>query len=505
MTAKRRTMKQNKQNRLAATAERRVRRHRVTAVKTSPIEPGILRVIPLGGQNGIGEKNMIVVEYENDAVVLDCGQDLGIDLPGVNYLVPAVDYLRSIKHKLRGYIISHGHLDHIGGLPHIVPDCPAPIIGSPFTTGKVQALFEKSHGQFTPEVMTLDMEQHQHVILGVFRVELVRVTHSIPDSSAIVVDTPLGRLVNTGDFRLDPEPLDAKQSDTTRLIQLGEQGVLLLMSESTNTNKPGRTPTEHSLRQSFERVIEQAPGRVFVAVFASNMNRVQMVVDAAVRSGRKVVLDGRSMLLDAELAVRQGVLKIPKDTLIPMRRAASVPSNQLVVICTGGQGEPGAALGKMAAGEHTTIKLRRSDTVIISSTPIVGNENNYQQLGDDLALIGLKQYRHPTHELDGCGPLHVSGHGSQDEHADMIRLTRPRYLMPIYGGALHREYHRQVGRRTGLPDSQIIMAENGAVIEFSSRGLHRSTHRATYGAQPIDSNGRPVTLSATMRRIVQGA
>ncbi|MBH1980343.1 ribonuclease J [Candidatus Saccharibacteria bacterium] len=491
-------MKQNitqqTRRKLEAT-ERKVRKYRTANAAARPLAKDTLRIVPLGGQNGIGEKNMIVVEYNDDALVLDCGFALGIDLPGVNYAIPAVDYLHSIRHKLRGYVISHGHLDHIGGLMHVVPDNQAPIIGSRFTIGMVNTQFEKAHENgltYQPKTIVLDMDTHEQLQLGALSIELIRVTHAIPESSAIVVNTPVGRLINTGDFRLDPEPLDKMPTDIARLEQLGKEGVLLLMSESTNATKPGRTPTEHTLQDSFDQLIGNAKGRVFASIFSSNMNRIQMIVNAAVKYDRKVALDGRSMLTTAELAVRLGNLKIPKGTLIAMRETVSVPDNRLIVICTGGQGEPGAAMSRMSTGEHQYIKLKRGDSVVISSTPIPGNEISYQQVGDDLALIGAKQYRHTTHEVDGCGPLHVSGHGNRDEHAEMIQLTRPKYLMPIYGGPMNRQYHKDIGLQNGLGDGQIVMANNGSVIEITSGKKPSIAGKVTAGSQLVDQTGNIV-------------
>jgi len=485
--------------------DRQVRKHRITKVKSLPKLTDKLRITPLGGQNGIGEKNMIVLEYGNDAIVLDCGFELGIDLPGINYAIPATDYLESIRHKLRGYVISHGHMDHIGGLVHIVPKNPAPIFGSRFTIGMVQTQFDKANENrlhFDPDTQVVDMDTHERVRLGGMTIELVRVTHSIPESSAIVIDTPAGRIINTGDFRLDPEPLDTFPTDITRLKQLGNEGVLLLMSESTNATSQGRTPTEHTLQDSFYKLIENAKGRVFISIFSTNMNRIQMIINSAHENGRKVALDGRSMLATAELAVRLGNLKIPKGTLIAMRETASVPENQLVVVCTGGQGEPGAAMSRMAVGEHQYIKLKQSDTVVISSTPIPGNERSYQEIGNDLALIGVKQFRHPTHEIDGCGPLHVSGHGNRDESAEMIQLTKPKYFMPIYGGALNRHYHKQVALQNGLLEQNIIMAENGQVIEIDKKSAPKIVGKVTSGAHLVDQTGSIVPEIVTKDRLL---
>lgn len=485
------------------TAERAMRRYRPLKSNVHRLAVGALRIVPLGGQNGIGEKNMIVIEYENDAIILDCGFDLGIGLPGINYGIPVTDYLQTISHKIRGYVISHGHMDHIGGLVHILPKYPAPVYGSQFTLGMVQAQFEKLEGvsDFQPDLQVMNMDTHEQVRLGEFKVELIRVTHAIPESSAIVVDTPAGRLINTGDFRLDPEPLDSMPSDIARLEQLGKEGVLLLMSESTNTTKPGRTPTEHTLQDSFYELLGKTKGRTVIGVFSTNMNRVQMIINAAHHHGKKVVLDGRSMLTVAELAVRLGNLKIPKGVLIPMRQAQNIPDKQLVIVCTGGQGEPGAALSRMAAGEHRSIKLKKGDSVVVSSTPIPGNEVSYDSIGNDLAAMGATLYRHPTHEIDGSGPLHVSGHASRDEHAEMIRLTQPKYLMPIYGGALTREYHRGIGLREGIKNENIVMAQNGEVIDIDRKGPHIAG-KVTSGTILVDQTGAVVPELVTRDRLL---
>lgn len=487
------------------TIEQRVRHYQTIRGEMKSAEKGTLRIISLGGQNGIGEKNMIVLEYEDDALILDCGFELGINLPGINYAIPVSEYLETIRHKLRGYVISHGHMDHIGGLIHILPTFPAPVFGSRFTIGMVQAQFEKAAENglnVVPDCRVMDMDNHQRIQLGRLTIELLRVTHAIPESSAIVVDTPVGRVINTGDFRLDPEPLDAMPSDIARLKQLGDEGVLLLMSESTNTTKSGRTPTEHTLQDSFYELIAKTKGRLFVAVFSTNMNRVQMTINAAYHNGRKVALDGRSMMATAELAVRLGNLKIPKGTLISMRDAAALPDDKLVVICTGGQGEPGAALSRMSVGEHQYMNLKKGDSVVVSSTPIPGNEQSYLQVGDDLTRLGVTLFRHPTHDIDGCGPLHVSGHAARDEHAEMIQLTRPRYLMPIYGGVLNRSYHRQIGTLQGMSSQNIIMIENGQVVELDKGSAPKITGKVTSGAHLVDQTGNVVPGIVTKDRLL---
>lgn len=468
-------------------------KHHEHQVETIPrLQPERLRVTILGGLEEIGEKNMSVIEYGNDAIVVDCGFDLSVDLPGVNFAIPATNYLETIKDKIRGYVITHGHMDHTGGLPYIVPKYPAPIYGSHFTVGMVQKQFEnvQENGiDFVPDVVEMHMDNHDRMVIGPFTIECVRITHSIPDASSVIIDTPVGRIVNTGDFRLDPEPLDQKPSDIARLKQAGDDGVLLLMSESSYTFSPGRTPTEHTLQKSFDDIFASTQGRIFVAIFSTNMNRIQMIINSAANAGRKVAFDGRSMMWVAELAVRLGNLKIPKGTVVPMREAPNVKDDQLVVICTGGQGEPNAALQRMSIGEHKHIKLKAEDTVIVSSTPIPGNEIRYAQIGHDLATLGVKTYRQPTHEVDGCGPLHVSGHARRDEHKEMIEMIRPKWLLPHHGGMLDRKYHAEIAVETGMNRNQVILAKNGSIIEFDKDGRMYDGLEAPAGAVLVDQTG----------------
>lgn len=456
------------------------------------LQPERLRITILGGLEGIGEKNMSVIEYGNDAIVVDCGFDLSVDLPGVNFAIPATNYLETIKDKIRGYVITHGHMDHTGGLPYVVPQYPAPIYGSHFTVGMVLKQFEnvQENGiDFEPEVVEMHMDNHQRVVIGPFTIECLRITHSIPDASSVIIDTPVGRILNTGDFRLDPEPLDHKPSDVERLKQAGQEGVLLLMSESTNTRMVGRTPTEHTLQQTYHDLFAAAQARIFVAIFSTNMNRIQMIINSAAAAGKKVAFDGRSMMWVAELAVRLGNLKIPKGTVVPMREAPNVKEDQLVVVCTGGQGEPNAALQRMSIGEHKHIKLQPGDTVIVSSSPIPGNEVRYQQIGNDLAALGVHIFRHPSREVDGCGPLHVSGHANRDEHREMIEMVKPKWLLPHHGGMLDRKYHADVAVEAGLTRDRVILAKNGSIIEFDKEGNMYDGLEAPSGAVLVDQTG----------------
>ncbi len=458
----------------------------------------LLKIVGLGGMDGGGSKNMILVEYENDAVVLDCGNDLGVDLPGINYAIADITYLESIKNKLRAYIITHGHLDHIGGLPHIVPRCPAPIYGSKFTIGRVEEIFE-NFGLEMPdgfELKTIVMNEntHEKLKIGSFFVELVRITHSIPGSTSIILDTPVGRIVNTGDFRFDPQPLDHEKSDVDRLKEIGREGVLVLLSESTTTERLGRTPSESSIEKSFRDILDQAPGRIFVGLFSTNMNRVQMIINAAVYHNKKVAMDGRSMISTLEMAVRHGFVKVPKGTFIPISSVNTVKDSDLVVVCTGSQGEPSSALQRMSNGEHKYVKLKEQDTVVLSSTPIPysGNDGKIRTMTDDLLKKGVQVFRHETHELDGVGPLHVSGHASRDEYADMINIIKPKFFIPIYGDYTAKKYHIELAVEQGISRQNTANLDNGSMIGFTKTQM-KMLGEIPHGTVLVDQVGTIVS------------
>lgn len=466
-----------------------------------------LKIIGLGGMDGGGSKNMMLVEYMNDAVVLDCGNDLGVDLPGINYGIADTAYLESIKYKIRAYIITHGHLDHIGGLPHIVPKFPAPIYGSKFTIGRVEEIFENfglpMPDGFELKTVTMNEDTHERLKVGPFFVELVRITHSIPGSTCIVLDTPVGRIINTGDFRLDPNPLDHERSDLERLKELGNEGVLALLSESTTVERVGRTPSESTIEQSFIDIIDQAPGRIFVGLFSTNMNRVQMIINAAVHHGRKVAMDGRSMVSTLEMAVRHGFVKIPKGTFVPIANVPNMKDQEVVVVCTGSQGEPSSALQRMASGDHKHIKLKEADTVILSSTPIPesGNDALIGVMVDGLTRKGVHVFEHRNHELDGVGPLHVSGHASRDEYADMIQMTRPKFFIPIYGAYRVKQRHVELAIEQGIPRLNCVNADNGQVIALTPETIVLDGE-VPHGTILVDQTGALVSNVVVKDRII---
>ena len=466
-----------------------------------------LKIIGLGGMDSGGSKNMIVVEYKDEAVIIDSGNDLGVDLPGINYGIADTIYLDSIKHKLKAYIITHGHLDHIGGLPHIVPKYPAPIYGSKFTIGMVERFFDNfglpMPEGFKLETVSMNETTHEKLKIGQFFVELVRVTHSIPGSTVVVLDTPVGKLVCTGDYKLDPNPHDHEISDVNRLKEIGKEGVLVLLNECMSSAKPGRTPSESTIEQTFVDLFEQAPGRVFVAVFSSNINRIQMLVNAATAHGRKIAMDGRSMMSTLEVAINLGMIRIPKGTFVPIASVPNMKDSEVVIICTGSQGEPNSALQRMSTGDHKHIKLKEQDTVILSSTPIPesGNDKLIAGMVDELNRKGVHVFRHQTREADGCGPLHVSGHCSMDDYMDMIDFIQPKFLLPIYGAYTAQKYHNKEAIKRGFPKANVRTIDNGEVIELTENSM-QSNGEVPVGTVLVDQTGATISNVVVKDRLI---
>jgi len=435
------------------------------------LDAGVLKVIPLGGLGKIG-KNMMALEYENDIIVVDMGFMFPrADTPGVDYVIPDTTYLEDRKHKIRAHLITHAHEDHVGGIPFILPKLPAPIYGSRFTINYIEKKLEEFKLTFSPQMRVIDPEKHERIQLGAFTVEFVRVVHAIPDPCAIVIDTPVGRLVHSGDWRFDDTPIDGRVADKARLAELGKEGTLMLMSDSTGCENMGASPTELEIQKTFEQLLTREQNkRIIISSFSSQINRVQLIINAAQQFNRKVAFVGRSMLANVEMAIKLGYIKIPPGILVKIQDAVKLPDSQIVIISTGNQGEENSALLRMAHGDHAQVKLKRGDVIIMSSSIIPGNEMQVYAAVDDLMREGAKVYQQVTHELDDCGIMHVSGHAYRDELVEMIKLTKPTYYLPIHGEYHHLVHHAELARKNGIAEKNAFLIEDGQTIEFSKNG-----------------------------------
>ncbi|MEE8703691.1 MAG: ribonuclease J [Olsenella sp.] len=431
-----------------------------------------LRVIPLGGLDGIG-KNMTVFEYGDDMVLVDAGlmfpddEQLGIDL-----VLPDYTYVLENEDKLRGIIITHGHEDHTGALPYLLMDLTrkVPIYSSRLTLGFIQGKLDE-HRIKNPKFK--EVKDGSRITLGAFQIDFFSMTHSIPASLGVFMRTPAGTVMHTGDFKLDQTPIDGVRPDYSAINRFASDGIDLLLSDSTNATRPGFTPSEAAVGPSLRHIIKNAPGRVFVASFSSHIHRLQQVCDASVAVGRKVVVTGRSMITNTKVARELGYLRIADEDIVDAYDVEKLPDEKIVVLCTGSQGEPLSALARMANGEHRSLSITANDTVIISATPVPGNEKSVQGIINSLAKIGCTIF-------DKSQTLvHVSGHGSQEELKLMLAMTHPRNFMPVHGEAVHLRAHAQLAREMGIPEKNIFLMDNGDTLELSGG-------KARIGA-PVDS------------------
>ena len=425
-----------------------------------------LKIIPLGGLDGIG-KNMTAFEYGDDMILVDASlmfPDEG--QPGIDLILPDYTYVLENEDKLRGIIITHGHEDHTGALPYLLQDLTrkVPIYSSKLTLGIIQGKFEE-HNIKNPK--TREVNDGTTITLGAFTVTFFSMTHSIPAAFGVFVSTPAGTVMHTGDFKFDQTPIDGRRPNFHAINKFGAQGVDLLLSDSTNATRPGFTPSEAAVGRDLRHVIKNARGRVFVAAFSSHIHRLQQICDASVAVGRKVVVTGRSMITNTKVARELGYLNISEDDIIDAYDVDRIPDEKVVVMCTGSQGEPLSALARMANGEHKSLSIRESDTVIISATPVPGNEKSVQAIVNSLSKIGCEIY-------DKSRMLvHVSGHGSQEELKLMLAMARPRYFMPVHGEAQHLRAHAELGVAMGVPASHVFVLDNGDSLEMVKHKVRR--------------------------------
>ncbi len=426
-------------------------------------DKGKIRIIPLGGLHEIG-KNLTVIEYQNDMIVVDCGLAFpDEDMLGVDLVIPDVTYLEQNADRLRGIFLTHGHEDHIGAIPYVLRSVQPPIYGTKLTLGIIKNKLEEHALPFAPDLRTVSAGDT--VRAGSLNVEFIRVNHSIADACCLAIHTPLGTIVHTGDFKLDITPIQGEMMNLTRLGELGNKGVLMLMCESTNAERPGFTPSEKKVGQSMEYIFNTHPDkRIVVATFSSNVHRVQQIIDISAQHGRKVAVTGRSMLNIVGAAVELGYMQVPKDVLIDIGDIKRYKPEQLTLITTGSQGEPMSALYRMAYSDHNQVTLGRNDLVVLSSSAIPGNEKLVGRVINELSRNGVEVLH------DSAMAVHVSGHACQEELKLMQALTKPRYFMPIHGECRHLAANRELALEMGMKDRDIFISEIGKVLEIDAKG-----------------------------------
>jgi ribonuclease J len=446
---------------------------------------GKLRVIPLGGVGEIG-KSMTAVEFGNDLILIDAGGKFPDEWErGIDLIIPDIRYVKNRLSKLRGIVITHGHEDHIGGLPYVIPQLEGigkiPIYGSPLAMGFAENKLREA--RLDEKVVLHPVEPGARVKLGEMEVEFINVTHTIPASYSIAVRTPAGTIIDTGDFKFDPTPVMGQPTDVARLRRLGDEGVLALFSDTTRVETPGRTPSEQVVMETFDRVIRDAKGQTLIATFASNISRVFMVLEAAEKYGKKVAVAGRSMEQNVRTAIQLGYLEPPDGVLLPLPEVLKLPPGRRVLVVTGSQGEASAALSRIAADEHPKIHIGAGDDVLISATPVPGNEATVSETIDNLFRRGANVVFSSTE-----GRVHVSGHAAREDLRHMIELVRPRYAVPIHGEYRHMALYRDLAESAGIPADRVLMTEIGSLIEFQD-GKGGVRGRAPAGSVFVDRLG----------------
>ena len=424
-----------------------------------------LKIIPLGGAGEIG-KNMTLIEYDGAILVIDAGLMFPeSDMLGVDIVIPDIAYLLEHRDQVRGIVITHGHEDHIGALPHVLPRLNIPIYATTLTRGLIEVKLKQHKLLKTTTLHTL--KNRDTIELDPFTIETFHVSHSVPDGIGVAITTPAGIVVHSGDFKFDPSPVDGQLTDFAKLAELGGRGVLALMSDSTNADSPGHTASETSLYESFSRVFALAEGRIIIATFASNISRIQQIVDVATQFNRKVVIIGKSMQENVKMAIELGYMRAREGVIIRAEQMHQHERNQIVIVCTGGQGEPTSALVRMANRDHKQVTLTAGDSVILSATPIPGNEEMINRTLNNLFRAGAFVY------YDELMHVHVSGHASQEEQKLMLNLVRPKYFIPVHGEYRHLVLHARLAQSIGMPAENTFVVENGAVVEFDDEGNAR--------------------------------
>ena len=420
---------------------------------------GKLKIIPLGGLGEVG-KNMTAYEFQNQILIVDTGIMFPKnDMLGIDYIIPDYEYLRQKADKVVGIVITHGHEDHIGAIHHVLNDISAPVYGTRLTLGLIEVKLGRNN--VAGKAMLNTVQAGGSVDIGPFKVEFFHICHSIPDAVGLGITTPAGLVVHMSDFKFDHTPVDGWPTDYAKLAEFSKRGVDLLLSDSTNSERPGWTPSEMVIGPALDEVLTQAPGRVIVATFASLISRIQQVADAAEKHGRKMALAGSSMIDNVKIARKLGYLNISDDVLIPLDQALHLQNHKVVLMCTGSQGEPSSIVGRLSAGTNRQFDLKQNDTVVLSSHPIPGNEETISKTINRLLRRGANVI------YDALAPVHVSGHASQEEQKLLINMVKPKHFMPIHGELRQLKQHGALAIELGIPQENVIVVENGQIVELS--------------------------------------
>ncbi len=439
-----------------------------------------LKIIPLGGLGEIG-LNMMVVEYGDSIIVIDCGLMFPEDyMLGIDLVIPDITYLLNNREKVKAFVITHGHEDHTGALPFVLKEINAPIYGTMLTMGLIESKLEEFG--LLDDVVFETVRPRDKVSIGPFTIEFIRVSHSIVDGVALAITTPAGTVVHTGDFKLDQTPVDGEVTDYARFADYGERGVTLLLSDSTNVEKEGHTLSEKVIGSNLEEIFRRCDGRIIVAAFSSNIHRIQQVINTAVKFGRRVVLNGRSMVNNVRIARGLGYLSAPDGLLADLRELQGLPPQRVVLLTTGSQGEPMSALTRMAMDSHKQVKIQPGDTVVLSSKFIPGHEKAISNMMNHLYRRGAEVIYEKVSEV------HVSGHASQEELKIMLNMVKPRYFIPIHGEYRHLVRHGRLAESVGIPPENVIIAEDGDVVEVSDEGA-AVTGKVEAGKVFVDGKG----------------
>ncbi|MCC6500736.1 MAG: ribonuclease J [Anaerolineales bacterium] len=424
---------------------------------------GKLKIIPLGGLGEVG-KNMTAYEFQNQILVVDAGIMFPTnDMIGIDYIVPDYEYLRGRAGNVVGIVITHGHEDHIGAIHHLLNDINVPVYATPLTLGLIEGKLARNNASAKAELTTV--EAGGSVEIGPFKVEFFHVCHSIPDAVALGITTPAGLVVHMSDFKFDHTPVDGWPTDYAKLAEFARRGVDVLLSDSTNAERPGWTPSEKVIGPAFDKVFAEAQGRVIVATFASLISRVQQVADAAAKHGRKMTLAGPSMVDNVKIARKLGYLDIPDDLLVPIDQALKMQDHKVAIMCTGSQGEPSSIVGRLSAGTNRQFDLKQGDTVVLSSHPIPGNEETISR------TINRLMHRGAEVIYDAIAPVHVSGHASQEEQKLLISLVRPKHFIPIHGELRHLRRHGKLAVEVGVEEENVMVVENGQIVVLAGGKL----------------------------------